>query len=136
MKARALKVHLVYVTAPDARTAQNLARTAVELRLAACANWIPGLRSLFRWDNRIQESGECGLLLKTASDRLPVLLQTLQAAHPYECPCVVHWELAGGNDAFIRWVIAETRPMAPARPVSPRPCKRRTPRKASAARTR
>lgn len=129
---RPVGVHLVYVTAPTARAARALACLSVEQRLAACANVLPEIRSLFRWEGKTVRAREAALILKTASDRVPELLRVLREAHPYDCPCLVHWELAGGHPDFLRWVISETRPETD----HPRRRTCRTPRKASSARSR
>jgi len=121
MKSNSLPVHMVYVTAPDLRTARRLARLAIDQRLAACANLFPCLHSVYRWKGQIEQSNESGLLLKTSTVRLPALLQALQKAHPYECPCIVHWQLAGGCSGFIQWIHDETR-------VEPRTSRSRTPK--------
>ncbi|MEM9749944.1 MAG: divalent-cation tolerance protein CutA, partial [Pseudomonadota bacterium] len=58
-------VVLVYMTAPDEATAMGLARALVERRLAACANVIPGMRSVYRWKGEIEEDGELIVIAKT-----------------------------------------------------------------------
>lgn len=130
--ARLTGVHFVYATAPTPRAARALARAALDRRLAACANILPAIGSLFWWEGKPGRAAEAGLILKTASDRVPELLRVLREAHPYDCPCLVHWELAGGHPDFLRWVIAETRPRA----AQPRRRTCRTPRRASSARSR
>lgn len=109
MSRTASDIRLVYVTAPDARTARRLARLAVDRRLAACANWVPGLRSVYRWEGRIEESAETALILKTVRRRLPALEAAIREHHPYDCPCFVHWAPAGGAPAFLEWIRAGTR---------------------------
>jgi periplasmic divalent cation tolerance protein len=134
-KSRPPGVHFVYATAPTPRAARSLARLAVGRRLAACANVLPEIDSLFWWGGKSEKAKEAGLILKTASDRIPELLRVLREAHPYDCPCLVHWELAGGHPGFLRWVIAETRANALGTD-QPRRRTCRTPRKASSARSR
>ena len=57
---------MVYVTAPDTAEAENLARTMVEARLAACANVLGELRSFYWWDGAVQNEGEVAVLFKTS----------------------------------------------------------------------
>ena len=66
---------LVYVTAPGMDEAQALARMAVERRLAACANILPGMRSLYWWQGRMESAEEVVLLLKTTEALEEVLIQ-------------------------------------------------------------
>lgn len=99
---------LVYVTAPSLAEAEGLARLAVTRRLAACANILPGMRSLYWWQGKLEQADEVVLLLKTTTDRADELVQALVAAHSYECPCVVLLPIEGGHRVFLDWIAAET----------------------------
>jgi periplasmic divalent cation tolerance protein len=99
---------LVYVTTADAGEARAIARAMVEARLAACANLIPGMVPIFRWQGEISEGSECLLLLKTTTERLDALVAAVEAMHSYDCPCIVALPLAGGSRAFLDWIAQET----------------------------
>ncbi len=62
-------VELALVTAPDAETAERIARALVGERLAACVNLVPGLRSIYRWEGRVESEAEVLLVVKTRRDR-------------------------------------------------------------------
>ena len=98
----------VYVTAPDRAAALDMARALVDARLAACANVLDGMTSIYRWEGRIQEDGEAVLIAKTREELVPALTAKVHALHSYECPCVVALPVVGGNGAFIDWIEAET----------------------------
>ncbi len=98
----------VYVTVPDEETARHIARTVVDERLAACANILPGCRSVYRWQGQVEEAGEVALILKTASARFPALERRIRELHPYEVPCIVAWEVRDGHGPYLDWVTAET----------------------------
>jgi len=102
--------HLVYVTAPDMAEAESLARLAVERRLAACANILPGMRSLYWWRGKLEQAQEVVLVFKTTESLVPALTQALMSAHSYDCPCVVALPIAAGNPDFLRWIETETAP--------------------------
>ena len=99
---------LVYVTAPSLAEAEGLARLAVTRRLAACANILPGLRSLYWWQGRLEQADEVLLLLKTTAALAGELTRVLAEAHSYDCPCVVVLPIEGGHRAFLDWITAET----------------------------
>lgn len=99
---------LVYVTTADAEEARNIARAVVEGRLAACANILPGMVPVFRWEGEISEGSECVLILKTVSERLEALVAAIEARHSYDCPCIVALPVAGGSKAFLDWIAQET----------------------------
>jgi len=103
-------VQLVYVTAPSLAEAESLARLAVEGRLAACANILPAMRSLYWWQGKLESADEVVLLLKTTDALVPALTTALTEAHSYDCPCVVALPIASGNPDFLRWIEAETAP--------------------------
>jgi periplasmic divalent cation tolerance protein len=97
----------VYVTAPSPEEAARIGRAVVEERLAACANVLDGMHSIYRWRGRLEEAKEVVLILKTRAERLPELTARVKALHSYEVPCVVALPIAGGNAAYLDWISAE-----------------------------
>lgn len=71
-------------------TAEAVSRLLDE-GLIACANLVPGVRSLYVWQGKREESRECGALLKTDARLLDKAVARLAAIHPYETPAVVGW---------------------------------------------
>jgi periplasmic divalent cation tolerance protein len=100
---------LVYVTAADEAEARAIGRAMVEARLAACANVIPGMVPIFRWEGAVDEGSECVVLLKTTQQRVDALIEAVEAMHSYDCPCAVVLPIAGGSRAFLDWIGEETR---------------------------
>ena len=103
-----MSAHFIYVTTPDAATAERIGRTLVEERLAACANILPAMRSIYRWKGAVEQADEAVLILKTAADRVSALTERVAALHPYETPCIVALPIAAGNPAYLDWITAET----------------------------
>lgn len=100
---------LVFTTAPDATTAEAIARRLVEERLAACANILAPCRSVYRWQGAVEETQEVPLLIKTSTARYPALEAAIKALHPYELPEVVAVGVERGLPAYLEWVAQETR---------------------------
>lgn len=98
----------VYVTCPDEATAERVARELLERRLVACANILGGVRSLYRWEGRIQDDREVAMFLKTRRELLRDVEAAVRATHPYDTPCVVAFDLLGGSKAYFDWVAQET----------------------------
>jgi periplasmic divalent cation tolerance protein len=98
---------LVLTTMPDDHRADDLARTLVEERLAACVNVHGPMRSTYRWKGRIEREPERQLVIKTTRARLPDLEARLRALHPYDLPefIVVAVE---ASDAYLAWAGGET----------------------------
>jgi len=99
---------LLYTTWPDAETAEAAARAAVKDGLAACANILPGMVSVFRWDGAIQREAETVMLLKTTAQQAPALRDALIARHPYDTPAIVALDVDAAASArpFLDWIAA------------------------------
>jgi periplasmic divalent cation tolerance protein len=103
-------VLLVLVTAPTPEVAADLARALVEARLAACGNVVPGLRSIYRWEGRVQDDAEALLLLKTTRDRFEALRDEVLRRHPYRVPEVLALPVEAGSAAYLAWVAGQVEP--------------------------
>lgn len=103
-------ITLLYVTAPDRETARQLARRVIEKEAAACANVLPGMRSVYRWQGRVVEADEAVLIVKTTRDHADAATRILVDAHPYDEPCVIALPVDGSTGAqpFLDWIRAET----------------------------
>lgn len=102
------EARLVYITASNHDEALKLAQTLVEERLAACANVLGAITSVYWWNGTLNQDAEVALVLKTRADLVEALTARAQALHSYECPCVVALPITGGNPAFLQWIAAET----------------------------
>lgn len=100
---------VVLVTVPTPERAAEIARALVGEKLAACGNVVPGLRSIYRWEGKVQEDEEALLVLKTPRDRFEALRDRVLALHPYEVPEVIALPVEAGSAAYLAWIAAETR---------------------------
>jgi len=100
---------LCYCTCPDAESATRIAEALVEKRLAACVNIVPGLRSVYRWQDGLERADEVLLMIKTTSARLDSLQRQISALHPYELPEVIAVDVAGGSPAYLGWIHQQSR---------------------------
>jgi len=100
------RIRLLYVPCPSAEVATALARAALHSRLAACANIVPAIRSLYWWEGEIQDDGESLLILKTDVGHLDALRAKLLEEHPYEVPCLATLEPDDVNAAYTAWLTA------------------------------
>lgn len=98
----------VYVTTATVEEARLVGRRLVEARLAACANVIPGMESIYRWQGRVETAQECVLIAKTRTVLVDQLVAKVREWHSYECPCVVALPIVAGNPAYLRWLGEET----------------------------
>jgi periplasmic divalent cation tolerance protein len=99
---------VVLVTTPSPDRAAEIARAVVEERLAACGNVVPGLRSIYRWEGKVQDEPEALLVLKTTRARFEALRDRVLALHPYEVPEVIALPVEAGSARYLAWIAAET----------------------------
>lgn len=99
---------LLYVTAGSRNEAVDIGRTMVEERLAACANVIGPMTSIYRWQGAINQDDETVLVLKTATALVEAATTRILSLHSYTCPCVIALPIDGGNPDFLAWIAAET----------------------------
>lgn len=102
------KAIVVLCTAPDAAVAERLARGVVEARLAACANIVPGIRSIYRWQGQLQDEAELLLLIKTRAEHFNELAAWLKQHHPYEVPEVLSLPAGAVSSPYLSWLENET----------------------------
>ena len=108
MKKVSTKVLIVLVTTASQKEAVRIGEKMVNDRLAACANVIPGIKSIYRWNGKIVKSGETLLMLKSTGPRYQALEKAIKAMHSYETPEIVAVEIKTGLDQYMRWVRTET----------------------------
>jgi len=102
-----MRLSCVYVTVPDKKTGETIAKDLLEKRLVACVNLFDGVTSFFHWNNQINVAQESVLFIKTTSEILDQVIEEIKEQHPYECPCVVSWSLEKGCPVFMEWVEKE-----------------------------
>lgn len=110
------EVLLVMSGLPDRAAAQQLARTLVERRLAACVSVLAPCTSVYRWKSKVEEATEVPVLIKTTAGRYAELESTLRALHPYELPEIIAVPVLRGLPGYLDWVAGETIPSGIASP--------------------
>lgn len=103
-----MDLFFVYVTAKDQAEAGKIARTVVEERLAACANVLGGIESVYWWNGTLCEDREAALVLKTTGECKDDLIRRIRELHSYEIPCIVCLPIDDGNKEFLDWIRSET----------------------------
>jgi periplasmic divalent cation tolerance protein len=101
--------YLVTSTTDSEAAARALAGGAIEARLAACAQVLGPITSVFRWAGATQTEQEWRVELKTAADRLDALAGYLRAHHPYDVPEIIAAAIAVGDSDYLSWLVDETR---------------------------
>jgi periplasmic divalent cation tolerance protein len=82
----------------------------VEQQLAACINIIDKIRSIYRWNGKIETGNEALLLIKSAASKFSEINRSIRKLHPYENPEVIALNVTGGAMEYLNWVIGEVNP--------------------------
>jgi len=93
---------------PDAERATSLARALVDEGLAACVNVVPGVRSIYRWEGKVEEADEVLCLIKTRAEIFDRLRRRVAELHPYDVPEILSFAVDEGSPAYLDWVRAAT----------------------------
>ncbi len=107
-----MEFKLLYITAANEAEAERIAEALVGEQLAACANILPHVASIYRWRGRIERAREVVMIAKTRGDLAEAAIARVIALHSYEVPGVVVMPIEAGNPDYLRWLADETRPPA------------------------
>ena len=94
----------VHITVSSKAEAEKIARALVEGHLAACVNIVPEIRSIYRWEGKVEAAHEVLLLAKTRADLFPALAEKVKDLHSYSCPCIVAEPISAGYQPYLDWI--------------------------------
>lgn len=95
---------VVYITAPDEEMGAKLARTLVEERLAGCVNIIKPVRSIYRWQENIEDDTEVLMIVKTQKKLFASLNSRVKELHSYTVPEVIAVPVVDGSEEYLKWL--------------------------------
>jgi len=98
---------LVYITASDKEEAEKIARQLLKRRQAACVNIVPEVNSHFWWQNGLDSTQECLLVVKTKDTLLPDIVKSVRKMHSYSVPEIIALPIVGGNPEYLDWIDSE-----------------------------
>jgi periplasmic divalent cation tolerance protein len=99
---------IVFITAPNEKEAASISRTIVEERLVACVNIIPSVRSIYRWQGRVEDEQEVLMVVKTKKSLFERLQERVKELHSYEVPEIIGLPLVEGSKEYLDWLGQET----------------------------
>jgi periplasmic divalent cation tolerance protein len=99
---------LVLITASSLEEAEKIARSLIQERLAACANILRDVRSVFWWNNAITTEQEVLLMCKSMSAHFPAIVTRVKALHSYQVPEIIALPLIAGSEEYLQWIAEET----------------------------
>jgi periplasmic divalent cation tolerance protein len=102
--AHSPEYRVVLSTCPDRAVAEDIAGRLVAGRLAACVNILPGVRSIYEWQGKVENEAEVLMVIKTTADRYPELEAAIGEHHPYDVPEVLALDVSAGLPDYLQWM--------------------------------
>ena len=98
----------VYMTAGSVEEARRIGQILVGQNLAACVNLLKNMTSIYKWEEKLEESQEVIMIAKTRKTLMPKLIEKVNSIHSYDCPCILELPVQGGNPDFLSWIESQT----------------------------
>jgi len=98
------RVFLALSTFPDRETAQRVSNQVVTEKLAACANILPAVESIYRWKDKVETGNETLVIFKLGEDRQSAFQEKVRSLHPYEVPEIIFFPVSNGLPEYLHWV--------------------------------
>ena len=99
-----MSVLSVYPVFANSEEAERIGRTVVEERLAACVNLLGPIRSIYRWEDKVETADEVAAIFKTHHWHSDDLIERIAALHSYDVPCIVAWPIDKIIRGYADWV--------------------------------
>lgn len=95
---------ILYITTSGVEESRKIARTLLGEKIAACANIIPQIESIYWWDGDLEEDTESILLLKTRSELVDKVIDRVLEIHSYQTPCALEIQIKKGSQGYLDWL--------------------------------
>jgi len=100
---------VLFITASNSEEAYKIAEVLLNQRKAACVNIVPGVSSLFWWQDKLDSAQESLLIVKTKASLLPEIISLVKGIHSYDIPEIIALPIIGGNQDYLEWIGKEVK---------------------------
>ncbi len=100
---------VIFITAGTDEEAQKIANVLLTRRKAACVNIVPGINSLFWWQDKLDSARERLLIVKTKASVLNEVVKLVKEIHSYDVPEIIALPIIGGNPHYLEWMGKEVK---------------------------
>ncbi len=101
---------VIYTTCPDSATAESITSKLLQAKQVACVNLLPGIKSQYWWEGKIQKDKEVLVILKTRQSLFKAVEETIKNNHPYQIPEIIALPILQGNASYVSWIHDSVRP--------------------------
>ena len=99
---------VVFITASTEEEAAGIAHALVQARLAACVNIVKGIRSVYRWEGKVEDDSEVLMIVKTQRALFDQLQSKVVENHSYSVPGIIALPIVEGQENYMKWLREET----------------------------
>jgi periplasmic divalent cation tolerance protein len=103
------RYRVVMVTCGSIAEARRIGCAVVEKKLAACANIVAGVESIYRWKGKVERAREVLVIMKSSATRLPELEREVKRLHSYDLPEFIVLPIVAGAKEYLHWIGENTR---------------------------
>ncbi len=103
-----MKFVLGHITTKDKKEAEKIALCLLKEKLVACVNIINNISSSYWWKNKIQQSNESLLVIKTKEDLTKQIIENVRKNHSYQCPEIIFCPIKKGHKDYLDWIKKST----------------------------
>ena len=83
---------------------ENISKSLVEKKMAACVNIYPAVLSIYRYNSEVVEDNEYLIHVKTIADKFNEIRKIIERLHNYETPEIISLEILEGNEKYLKWI--------------------------------
>ncbi|MCI0415484.1 divalent-cation tolerance protein CutA [bacterium] len=98
------KYIVILSTAGNPEEASRIAEKLVSDHLVACVNIVPGIQSIYWWNNGVQKDQEVLMVMKTEKSRYRDVELAIKSLHSYEVPEIISLPLENGSEGYLKWI--------------------------------
>ena len=95
---------VIFVTASGVEEAEKISSKLIENKLAACVNMIDGVKSVFWWQGKLDNTKEVLLMIKSKKSKLPQIIKLVKSLHSYDLPEIIALPVIAGEKSYLRWI--------------------------------
>ena len=95
---------LIFISFPDQKTAEKIAKTLVDNQWAACIHILSPITSIYRWKNNTETATETQIQIKTKTHHIQTISDHIKTHHPYDVPELISIPITAGLPDYLRWI--------------------------------
>lgn len=95
---------LVLATCPSEEEAKLLSNKLLTESVAACVNILPNIQSHYSWNDKIEQTAEYLLLIKTRSYHFDQVKLIVEKYISYEIPECIAIKINNGSTEYLNWL--------------------------------